>query len=190
MKVHLTVLVANLALVAIRAPHGQRSRSVPVVASRRGAVERALLAFAFATFFVPFVWLLTPWLSSADYPLHPLAFGLGVEFLIVGLWLFHRAHTDLGTNWSLSLEVRANHRLVTDGVYRKVRHPMYTSLLFFSIGEALVLPNFLAGPAYLVAMLVMIAFRLPSEERLMFDTFGAEYEAYRSRTKRLMPGVW
>ena len=184
------VLLANVALVAIRAPHGQRSRSVPVVSSRKGVMETALLAFAFATFFIPFVWMLTAWLSFADYPLHPLTFGLGVEFLVVGLWLFWRSHADLGTNWSLTLEVRENHRLVTDGVYRKVRHPMYTSLLVFSIGQALALPNFVAGPAYLVAMVVMIVFRLSTEERLMLDTFGAEYEAYRSRTKRLMPGVW
>lgn len=190
LHVKLTVLVANLVLVAIRAPHGRRSRAVPVVARRVGGVEASLLAFAFATFFVPFVWLLTPWLDFAEYRSYPLLFGLGIEFLVVGLWLFHRSHRDLGTNWSATLEVRENHRLVTEGVYRKVRHPMYTSLLFFSIGQAAVLPNLVAGPAYLVAMLAMIAFRLDGEERLMVETFGAEYEAYQSRTKRLMPGVW
>lgn len=190
LHVKLAVLVANLLLVAIRAPHGQRSRAVPVVGRRVGPVEVALLAFAFATFFAPFVWLLTPWLAFAEYPSHPLIFGLGIEFLVVGLWLFHRSHRDLGTNWSATLEVREDHRLVTEGVYRKVRHPMYASLLYFSIGQALVLPNLVAGPAYLVAMLAMIAFRLDREERLMIETFGVEYEAYRGRTKRLVPGMW
>jgi protein-S-isoprenylcysteine O-methyltransferase Ste14 len=184
------VLVANLALVAIRAPHGRRSRSVPVVESRKGAVEMALLAVAFATFLLPFAWVFTPWIAFADYPAHPLAFGVGIEFLVVGLWLFWRSHRDLGTNWSPTLEVREGHRLVTDGVYRKVRHPMYTSLLFVSVGQGLALPNAVAGPAYLVAMGLMIALRLGHEERMMLDRFGEEYEAYRSRTKRLMPGVW
>lgn len=184
------VLAANLALLAIRAPHGWRSRSVRVVDSRRGAVESGLLALASAVLFVPFAWILTPWLAFADYPLHPLVFGLGIEFLVVGLWLFHRSHRDLGTNWSPSLEVRESHRLVREGVYRKVRHPMYTSLLFFSVGQALVLPNAVAGSAYLLAMALMIALRLGPEERMMLDAFGAEYEAYRSRTKRLVPGVW
>ena len=184
------VLLANLALVAIRAPHARRSRSVRVVESRRGAVESGLLALALAAFALPFAWILTPWLAVADYPLHPLVFGLGIEFVVVGLWLFHRSHRDLGSFWSPTLEIRENHRLVTEGVYRKVRHPMYTSLLFFSVGQALVLPNAVAGPAYLVAMALMIALRLGREERMMIDRFGADYEEYRSRTKRLMPGVW
>lgn len=184
------VFVANVALIVIRAPHGRRSREVKVVERRKGAAEQALLTLAVGAYFAPFVWVATPWLAFADYPLHPLAFGLGIEFLVVGLWLFHRAHRDLGTNWSPTLEVRENHRLIQEGVYRKVRHPMYTSLLFFAIGDALVLPNGIAGPAYLVAMVVMVALRLPNEERMMVDTFGAEYEAYRARTKRLMPGVW
>jgi protein-S-isoprenylcysteine O-methyltransferase Ste14 len=108
----------------------------------------------------------------------------------VGLWLFHRSHVDLGTSWSITLELRKEHRLVTEGVYRRVRHPMYSALLLYSLGQALALPNWVAGPSYLVAMGALFAFRVGPEERMMLAAFGPEYAAYMARTKRLVPGVW
>ena len=115
---------------------------------------------------------------------------VGTACMALGLWLFYRSHADLGTNWSITLEVREGHRLVTEGVYRRVRHPMYAALLLFSAGQALVLPNWVAGPAYLVAFAILLAFRLGPEERMMAAEFGGEYGAYQARTKRLLPGVW
>jgi protein-S-isoprenylcysteine O-methyltransferase Ste14 len=64
----------------------------------------------------------------------------------VGLWLFAKSHADLGTNWSLTLEVREKHQLVTHGIYRALRHPMYSALLLYSLGQALVVPNWIVGP--------------------------------------------
>ena len=79
---------------------------------------------------LPLVSIVTPALSFADYPLHPVPFFLGTICLFIGLWLFYRAHTDLGVNWSISLEIRENHKLVTHGVYEYIRHPMYTAYFF------------------------------------------------------------
>lgn len=184
------VLAASLAMVAIRAPHGRRSGAVPVAKRHRGALEVALLAIAWIAFFVPLVWIASSVLAFADYPLRLVPLVIGSVMLIVGLWLFHRSHADLGANWSISLELREEHQLVTGGVYRRVRHPMYLALLVYSIGQALVLPNWLAGPSYLVAMLLIVALRLPREERMMLDQFGGEYENYQATTKRLIPGLW
>lgn len=184
------VLAASIAMVVIRAPHGRRSGAVPVATRHRGALEFMLLVIAWAAFFVPLIWIATSALAFADYPLHPVPLVAGSVMLIVGLWLFHRSHADLGTNWSISLELREEHQLITQGVYRRVRHPMYSALLVYSVGQALVLPNWLAGPSYLVAMLLIIALRMRPEERMMLDKFGGEYENYRATTKRLIPGVW
>ena len=184
------VLAGILGLIAIRAPHGQRSRSVAVARSRRGARENVLLGFATVAFVLPLVWLVWPAPAPGDYPLAPAAYWTGVALLAFGLWIFHRSHVDLGTNWSITLEVREQHTLVTRGIYRGIRHPMYLGLLLFSLGEALVLPNYVAGPAYLVAIVLLIGGRLGPEEQLMLDEFGDEYAAYRTRSKRLVPGVW
>jgi protein-S-isoprenylcysteine O-methyltransferase Ste14 len=136
------------------------------------------------------IWIVAPVFAFADYPLHPIPLISGTLCLVLGLWLFHRSHADLGTNWSISLEMRQKHQLITHGVYRWVRHPMYLALLIYSAGQALVLPNWLVGPSYGVAMVLISAFRLGPEERMMREEFGKDYEEYMAMTKRLIPGVW
>jgi protein-S-isoprenylcysteine O-methyltransferase Ste14 len=184
------VLLASVVMVAIRAPHGQRSRTVPVAKSWWGTLEVVLLTIAGVAFFTPLVWIATPAFAFADYPLDPIVFVSGTVCLALGLRLLHRSHADLGTNWSITLAMRENHQLVTRGVYCWVRHPMYLSLLIYSVGHALVVPNWLAGPSYGVAIVLMFAFRLGPEERMMLEEFGKDYEAYRATTRRLIPGVW
>jgi protein-S-isoprenylcysteine O-methyltransferase Ste14 len=67
---------------------------------------------------------------------------------------------------------------------------MYLALLLYAAGQALVIPNWVAGPANLIAFTILFALRLRAEERMMLEGFGAEYAAYSARTKRLIPGVW
>jgi protein-S-isoprenylcysteine O-methyltransferase Ste14 len=184
------ILASSIVMVIIRAPHGQRSRGVKVIRSHKGVLETILLTLAWLAFFVPLVWVVAPVFAFADYSLHLAPLLAGVACLAVGLWMFARSHADLGTNWSLTLEVREKHKLVTQGIYGTVRHPMYSALLLYSLGQVLVVPNWIAGPSYGVAMAFLIAFRVGPEERMMLEEFGKDYEAYVERTKRLVPGVW
>jgi hypothetical protein len=71
------LLAANAVLVAIRAPHGQRSRSVPVAQSRRGPLELALLAWAPISFLVPFAWVASDVFALAAFALRPLPYAAG-----------------------------------------------------------------------------------------------------------------
>ena len=184
------ILVGIVAMLAIRAPHGRRSRTTRVVQSRKGSLEIVLLAIAWIAFLIPILWIATPWFAFAEFQLYPAPFLAGSLFLALGLWLFYRSHSDLGANWSVTLEIREAHRLVTDGVYGRVRHPMYSAFLLYGLGQAIVIPNWIAGPAYAVAMVLLCAFRLGPEEALMREHFKGAYDAYASRTKRLIPGVW
>ena len=184
------VLAGMVAMVAIRAPHGHRSMKVKVAKSRKGRRETVLLTIAWLGFFVPVFWIATPWFAFAEFPLHPAALALGAATMALGLWIFHQSHVDLGTNWSITLEVREQHRLITNGVYRRVRHPMYFALILYSVGQAVATPNWIAGPSYLAAIGLLFALRVGPEERMMREEFGADYEAYSARTKRLIPGVW
>lgn len=184
------ILAASVVMVAIRAPHGQRSRGLKVVKHHKGRLEVILLTLAMLGFFIPLIWVVSPAFSFAEYPLRRGPFISGIICFVVALWLFHRSHTDLGTNWSITLEVREHHQLVTHGIYRSVRHPMYLALLLYSVGQALALPNWVAGPSYLVNFGILLAFRLRVEERMMLEAFGDKYAAYMARTKRLVPGIW
>ena len=184
------MLTAMILMFAIRAPHGARSLKVKVARSAKDRREVALLSLAWIGYFAPLVWTVSPFLSFADYPLRLAPLLAGVACLALGLWFFHRSHVDLGTNWSVTLEIRESHRLVTHGIYRSIRHPMYSAFLLYGLGQALVVPNWVIGPSYLIVMAILLVSRVHAEERLMLETSGSDYEVYMARTKRLVPGVW
>ena len=106
------------------------------------------------------------------------------------LWLFYRTHKDLGRNWSVTLEVREQHMLVTSGVYSRVRHPMYSAFWLWALAQALLLPNWIAGPAGLVGFGTLFFLRIGREERMMSETFGDEYRRYVEQTSRVLPGIY
>src|SRR4026208_681579 len=184
------VLAGTLVLIAIRAPHGRRSRIVKVATSYKTPLETGLLVLAWVGFFVPLIWVASPAFAIAEYPLRTGPLVAGVVCLVIGLWLFYRSHADLGTNWSVTLQVREHHQLITHGVDQCIRHPMYSALFLYSLGQVLVLPNWIAGPSYLVTFGILFAFRIRDEERMMLEEFGDEYATYMAKTKRLVPGVW
>ena len=142
-------------------------------------------------FFIPLVYTFTSQLDEADYPLpreaRESAGGVGIIILAMAVWLFWRSHADLGRNWSPSLELREGHELVTEGVYRSVRHPMYASMWLWGVAQALLLQNWIAGWVSLVMFMPLYLLRVPREERMMLDEFGEEYRAYMDRTGRVIP---
>jgi protein-S-isoprenylcysteine O-methyltransferase Ste14 len=181
-----------LAEVLIRIPHERRRRKTLMAVERVGALERALLGLlSVGMVLVPAVYASTSWLDRADYRLPPevegSAGGVGVALMTLAVWLFWRAHADLGRNWSPSLQLREEHGLVTEGVYRHVRHPMYASEWLWGIAQALLLQNWVAGWAGLALFTPLYALRVPREERMMLDRFGKEYRSYMDRTGRVVP---
>src|SRR5213082_2454196 len=163
------VLAGTVVMIAIRAPHGHRSRIVKVATSYKTPLETGLLVLAWVAFFLPLVWVASPAFSFAEYAMRNGPLVAGVMCLVIGLWLFYRSHADLGTNWSITLEVREQHRLITQGVYRRIRHPMYLALALYSIGLALVIPYLVAGPSNLIALALLFSLRVRAEEQMMSE---------------------
>jgi protein-S-isoprenylcysteine O-methyltransferase Ste14 len=139
---------------------------------------------------VPAVYFVTGAPRFAGYSFHPFVAWLGVVVLVSALMLFFHTHSRLGRYWSVTLEIRENHGLVTDGIYRFVRHPMYSAYFLWTLAQALLLPNWIAGPAGLVGFGTLFTFRVRREERMMLQNFGDTYAAYAARTKRIIPGVF
>jgi protein-S-isoprenylcysteine O-methyltransferase Ste14 len=187
------VFLASLAAeILIRAPHHRRRQKIAKAERRVTGTEWAVLGGIWVGMFVlPLVYVSTAWLSFASFRLAPglkaWSQGLGTAILAAAVWLFWRSHRDLGTNWSPTLEIGAQQKLVTEGVYRRVRHPMYTSQLLWGLGQALLLPNWIAGPAGFATFLILYVARIPQEEQMMLDYFGDEYRAYVARTGRVLP---
>jgi protein-S-isoprenylcysteine O-methyltransferase Ste14 len=184
------IMVSTALLIVVPATVHRRDRKFKSVKSAKGPLERVLLALVSLSLLPTLLWVMTPALAFADYRLRLLPFAAGLACLALGLWLLYRSHVDLGSNWSITLQVQEEHQLVTHGVYRHIRHPMYLALILYASGQTLILPNWLAGPAYLVAVTSLFILRVGPEERMMREQFGRDYETYMSRTKRLVPGVW
>jgi protein-S-isoprenylcysteine O-methyltransferase Ste14 len=95
----------------------------------------------------------------------------------------------LGHRFSGLVAIQPGHTLVTSGVYGLIRHPSYLGLLVGSLGWGLA---FRSGVGVLLAALMIppLLARIRAEERLLRTEFGAEYDAYRARTSRLIPGLY
>lgn len=184
------VLTAAVAIAAIRATHSYNRPRGRVTTSRGGMIEAVALSASFLGFLIPMFWVWTSWFAFADYELRLVPLIAGTVVLIAGLRLFHQTHRDLGRNWSSRLQILESHKLITEGVYRHVRHPMYLALLLFGIGQAALVPNWIAAAASVAGPALLFTLRVRPEERMMRDRFGREYDAYAARTRRLVPGVW
>jgi protein-S-isoprenylcysteine O-methyltransferase Ste14 len=174
----------------IRYEYARRSRREKIVRSARGPVETALLLMSLTGLgLVPLVYVATGIPRFTAYSFHPLFAWLGLFFAIAALGMFHLTHRALGRNWSISLDVREGHQLITDGVYRRVRHPMYAAFWLWAIAQALLLPNWIAGLAGLVGFGTLFFGRVAREERMMLEAFGDSYRAYMARTGRVFPSI-
>jgi protein-S-isoprenylcysteine O-methyltransferase Ste14 len=179
-----------IAWYIIRYPFERKAKKVGVTKSLFGWRESGLLALAFVgLWIIPLVYALTGFPAALDRPLIPAVAILGVIALCGALFLFYRSHADLGRNWSISLQIRNEHRLVTTGIYRLVRHPMYSSFFLLAVAQILLLPNWFAGAAGLVGVGILYAFRVRQEERMMVERFGADYQEYMAHTARLIPWI-
>ena len=79
---------------------------------------------------------------------------------------------------------------MTNGVYSRLRHPMYSAFWLWALAQVLLLPNWIAGPAGLVGFGTLFFGRVWREERLMMETFGEEYRNYMARTDRVIPRIF
>jgi len=181
----------GVAWFVLRLRPGRCSRQTPVRYSGRGVREFTLLGASLIGLGVlPAIYLATHFPRFADYPVIPVLSYLGIAADAACLWLFHRTHRDLGQNWSVSLDLRERHTLVTTGVYGSVRHPMYAAFWLMALAQLLLLPNWVAGPAGLVGFGILFFGRIRREEDMMIAAFGDEYRSYMRRTARVVPWLY
>ena len=107
---------------------------------------------------------------------------LGMLVLPFGVWVTH----TLGNNVTRTVVTRKDHRLVTSGPYRWVRHPLYTTGLLFFVALGLTASNAFILSGALVAI-TLVTVRLPKEEAMLIARFGDDYRHYRAHTGRYFP---
>jgi protein-S-isoprenylcysteine O-methyltransferase Ste14 len=193
-RVFTTIYFAGIvAEMVIRLPHERRRKRTSMAVDHVDRQERALLGLLFlGMFFLPVAYAAAPSLmKEVDYRWSERARRragmLGAALLAAAVWLFWRSHADLGRNWSPTLQLREEHQLVTGGVYRWVRHPMYASQWLWIIAQPLLLQNWVAGPAGSLLFLPLYILRVPREEQMLLDQFGDAYRAYMAQTGGVIP---
>lgn len=180
-----------IAWYIIRYPFERRAKRVRVVSHRRSTSEALGLAFALLGLaVVPAFYVATGIPRAADYPAHVLSVVVGALLYGAAMWVFRRTHKALGRNWSITLEIREKHELVSGGPYAFIRHPMYTSFLLMGLGQAFLLSNWVVGLAGLLGFAILFFLRVDKEERMMLEIFGPQYRAYMDRTKRIIPYLY
>jgi protein-S-isoprenylcysteine O-methyltransferase Ste14 len=135
----------------------------------------------------PFVYLLNPaWMRWSKIGLPEAIRWLGVAIGILCVFGIYWLFSSIGNNISPTSATRKEHKLVTHGPYRWVRHPLYT------VGVSLFISFGMMADNWFIAMLgaltfIVMAIRAPKEESNLIEKFGDEYREYMKRTGRFLP---
>jgi protein-S-isoprenylcysteine O-methyltransferase Ste14 len=163
-------------------PPGEERVEKRASASRLG-IGLQMVAFAL-------VWMIQRPCPRAGTPLGPIEITLDVLAPLISIasaWIGISAVRTLGRQWSYTAQLVEKHQLVTGGPYRWVRHPIYTAMFGkliatnFAFGHWLGL--LLAGSVFVLGTMI----RIRSEERLLREAFGAEFDAYARRVPAFIP---
>ncbi|MDR6644260.1 MULTISPECIES: isoprenylcysteine carboxylmethyltransferase family protein [Rhodanobacteraceae] len=136
----------------------------------------------------PGEWFGHTWLREAILPHTVPVFAVAFAFAVSGVALAIWSRVILGRNWSSVVQIKHDHELIETGPYRYIRHPIYTGILMAFIGSSIQ-----AGDVRVIlAVAILFASfwrKLRMEERMLGETFGDSYVAYKRRTKALIPGL-
>ena len=113
-------------------------------------------------------------------------FGVGVAAINVAciFWVHH----TLGSQYSAKLEIQEEHQLITTGPYSRIRHPMYTIFILFSLSVSLISANLLLI-SFAIFLSIPFHWITRIEETLLIERFGDEYVEYMKNTGRFIPRV-
>ena len=141
---------------------------------------------------IPVLMVVVPWEYThftGPIPRDDLVSWAGLALFALGITVLAAAVRTLGELYTSYLGIQPEHRLVTSGPYRYVRHPCYLGelLSMFGIGFAL---SSVVGLALALLSLLLVLKRIKQEEEMLTAEFGDEYRAYMGRTKRLIPFIY
>jgi protein-S-isoprenylcysteine O-methyltransferase Ste14 len=149
------------------------------------AFHQILLNVALLLLFIPVPGLKGWFLPQRFHFLVAVGAIIQVGFLLLAVW----ARRHLGRNWSAEVRIGQGHQLVRTGPYRMLRHPIYTAMLGMFVGTAIASSQYHALLG--VVMLVLAYLRKTRlEEKILRQTFGAEWDAYQRETWALVPLVF
>jgi len=126
------------------------------------------------------------WWTWTVIPLGEWIQWLGIVMALVPIFFLIWVHRHLDKQWSIALEIQDDHKLITTGPYRYVRHPMYLGIFTYTLGLMMISLDVLVILFFAFTIWVNYI-RIPEEEQMLIQKFGDEYLEYKKRTGRLIP---
>lgn len=181
--------VVGLAILVAELPHVLRKRSD---ASRDRRADRSSLRIVWIAILCGVLAAFRAHASGIGprFATGPLVTTIAVTTCVAGFALRAWAVATLGRLFTVDVAIREGHALVTAGPFRWVRHPSYTGLIAMFLGWSITFGNVVSVVTLLIPMAAALLYRVHVEERALASAFGPSYEAYRARTKRLVPYVF
>jgi protein-S-isoprenylcysteine O-methyltransferase Ste14 len=151
--------------------------------------QAILMRLSGGAMLLAYLYVFLPDTSNFGFTLPVILRWAGAVLMLTGDLIFLVARLEMGRFWSAEMTIQADHRLIETGIFRFIRHPMYSGFLIFGLGLIFLSAN-LFGCFYLPVVAVLIFNRLPQEEQMMQEQFGEVYTQYKSRTHALIPGIF
>ncbi|MGH9929297.1 MAG: methyltransferase family protein [Pyrinomonadaceae bacterium] len=133
--------------------------------------------------------MFTPIIAGSE-PITLVASMLAILAAVGSVWLITMAVKTLGKEWSLTARLVEGHKLATSGPYAFVRHPIYTGMLGMLVATGLAISHWAAVLAALVFFFIGTTIRVRSEERLLREAFGEQFENYARSVRVILPGLY
>jgi protein-S-isoprenylcysteine O-methyltransferase Ste14 len=180
------VIVSFIVFGAIFLLMAKRSRDKTTKADPRSIIAIFMQGLAFAI-----AWMIgrqpfTPFLLI-DWRAQYFVAAFTVLLVLASLIFVTAAVRTLGKQWSLQARVLEHHELIRRGPYRIVRHPIYTGMFGMLIASSLVHGDWLGLVIASIVYYLGTAMRIRSEEKLLREQFGSEYEEYAREVPAFIP---
>ena len=135
-------------------------------------------------------WPLSSMVPSAAIPAAESVYVAGFALFVVGALLRWYSIYYLGRFFTVDVRVSSDHRVIDTGPYRLIRHPSYTGVLLEFLGFALCMGHWLSLAALMIPVIGVFLYRIRVEERVLSAGLGGSYDAYRQRTRKLIPFLY
>jgi protein-S-isoprenylcysteine O-methyltransferase Ste14 len=117
-------------------------------------------------------------------------FWIGMMILSIGFLLRHWSIRILGEYFRTTIEIEKDQKVIQKGPYRYIRHPSYSGIILFFFGYGLAYQNWISVVIAVIFPTIALLYRIRNEESVLIKEIGIEYQKYKNKTKKLIPGIW
>jgi len=174
-------------IAIVRKVYTAKYRTLDTVLDKKTILDLVFLGLNGIAMLIPLVYVFSAALDFANYELPDWLGWTGSGLFVAAILLLWRSHADLGRNWTVTIGLRDEHALITEGIFKHIRHPMYAAHILWAIAQIMILHNWLAAYPFLLTSTLQYLIRVRCEEAMMIEKFGEEYKQYMAVTGRILP---